>query len=134
MNGQCMCGAVKFRAEIGDKFAACFCEMCQRWASGMFNGVGTTAFEVTDGEEYLTVFKSSDWANRAFCNKCGSNIYYHMPEHGTPSVALGTLENTDELRNAIRFFVDKRPKGLRLAGEAKELTEAECMAMFGDDE
>lgn len=129
--GQCMCGAVAFTADVPDRFAACFCKMCQRWSSGVFMGVHCTGIQITRGQEHVTVFKSSEWAERAFCNRCGSNLYYHMPETGGPAVALGTLDDTSGMRNAIRFYTDKRPEGIIMGGDAKDLTEAECLAMFG---
>jgi len=132
--GQCMCGAVAFTAETPDKFSACYCKMCQRWASGMFAGVHSTAFEITKGADVMTVFKSSDWASRAFCGRCGSNIYYQADEMATPAVALGTFDDTDGLVNGIRFFSDKVPVGLTLEGDVKSMTEAECMAHFGGEE
>ena len=132
--GQCMCGAVAFKADTPDKFAACYCKMCQRWASGMFAGVHTTEFEVTKGADVMTVFKSSEWATRAFCSCCGSNIYYKADEMATPAVALGTFDDTEGLINGIRYFIDMKPEGLTLKGDVKSMTEAECMAHFAPDE
>ena len=131
-SGQCMCGAVKFTIETPERFSACFCKMCQQWASGMFMGVHTSSFEVTEGE--VSVFKSSDWADRGFCGTCGSNIYYHARDYGTPSVALGTLDDTSGIENVVRYFIEKKPDGLELGGEVKSMTEAECMAHFAPDE
>ena len=132
--GQCMCGAVAFTAETPARFSACYCKMCQRWASGMFAGVHTSTFEVTKGADVMTIFKSSDWASRAFCSCCGSNIYYQADAMATPAVSLGTLDDTDGLENKIRFFTDRQPHGLALKGEVHSMTEAECIAHFGGDE
>ena len=130
-SGQCMCGSVKFTAETAERFNACYCKMCQRWSSGTFMGVHTQSFEVVEGQEHLTVFKSSPWAERAFCAKCGSNIYYHAPEHGAPSVALGSLDDTGGMNVAMQFFIDKKPDGFALANETKTMTEAQIMEKFG---
>ena len=132
--GQCMCGAVKYRAETEDRVSVCYCKMCQRWSSGVFMGVPTTAFEVIEGAERMSKVKSSDWAERAFCASCGANIYYHAVEFGHPSVAFGSLDDTTGLRPRIQFFIDKRPDGFELAAETKTMTEAECMAFFAPPE
>lgn len=126
-----MCGRVRFEVETRDRFSACYCKMCQRWSSGTFMGVHCESFALTAGAAALTVFKSSDWAERAFCSRCGSNIYYHAPEFGAPSVALGTLENTDGLEVSVQYFIDRKPEGFALANETKDLTEAEIEAMYG---
>ena len=132
--GQCMCGSVAYRAETGDKVSVCYCKMCQRWASGVFMGVMTESFEVTRGDEHLSVVKSSDWAERGFCNQCGSNLFYHVPDPGYRSVAFGSLDDTSGLSPRIQFYVDKRPEGFALAADTKEMTEAECIAFFAPEE
>lgn len=95
-------------------------------------GVPTTEFAVTEGD--LGIVKSSEWAERGFCRDCGSNIYYFAFDQGTPSVALGSLDDTVGLRPRNQFFVDKRPEGFALGAETKEMTEAECMAFFAPPE
>lgn len=130
--GQCMCGAVKYRAETPGGFSQCYCKMCQRWASGIFMGVHTTSFEVTEGADALTVFKSSDWAERGFCNICGSNIYYHATEHGTPSVAIGTLDDPNGLEIKNKWYVDLRPAAFNADANATAYTQAETLKMFGE--
>jgi len=129
-----MCGKVAYRAETEDRVSVCYCKMCQRWASGVFMGVPASDFAVTRGEDRLGVVKSSDWAERGFCKDCGSNLFYRMPEHGSQSVAFGSLDDTSGLRPRIQFFVDKRPEGFALAADTKEMTEAECMAFFAPEE
>lgn len=127
--GGCMCGKVRYQATTGARFAACYCKMCQRWSAGAFMGVTCEDFAVTEGADHLTVFESSDWAQRAFCRACGSNIYYHAQGH-SPSVALGSLDDTDGMDVRIQFFIDKKPVGFSLANETKALTEADCEALF----
>lgn len=129
--GQCLCGAVKYRATVGENFNTCYCEMCRRWSSGAFMGASTEAFQVTEGEDVLTVFESSEWAVRGFCSKCGSNIYYHAVAHGGPSVAMGTLDDTAGLVVSKQFFIDEKPEGFSLAESTATLTRAEIMKMFG---
>ena len=132
--GQCLCGAVVYRAETEDKVSACYCKMCQRWASGVFMGVMTGEFEVTRGADHLKVAKTSDWAERGFCDQCGSNLFYRVPDPGYLSVAFGSLDDTSGLRPRIQFYVDKRPEGFELAANTKEMTEAECIAFFAPEE
>ncbi|MDJ0639158.1 MAG: GFA family protein [Paracoccaceae bacterium] len=131
--GQCMCGAVKYRAETENKVSVCYCKMCQRWASGVFMGAMATDFEVTEGEEHLGVVKSSDWAERGFCKACGSNLFYRVPGQYM-AVAFGSLDDTTGLSPRIQFYVDKRPEGFELAAKTKEMTEAECIAFFAPEE
>ncbi len=131
--GACMCGSVTYDVTLSEsRFGTCYCKMCQRWASGAFMGVHAQDFTLTSAPETMTIFKSSDWATRAFCATCGSNIYYHAPQFGGPSVALGSLDDTDGLDVRIQLFIDKKPEGFSLAQDTKTLTEAEIQKMYGD--
>ncbi len=128
--GGCLCGAVRYKATVTGTFSTCYCKMCQRWTAGVFMGAATQSFEVTQGEEDLVVVDTSSWAKRSFCSKCGSSIYYCMPQHGE-SVALGTLDDTSGLSNTVQYFSDKRPEGFSLAESTKEMTTEDIKAAFG---
>ena len=132
--GGCLCGAVRYEAETDGRFSVCYCKMCQRWASGVFMGAPTAAFTVTSGDDVLTVARTSDWATRGFCSKCGSNIYYYADDQESPSIAMGSLDDTTGMTPRIQFFYDKKPDGLGLDRETKTMTEAECMAHFAPSE
>lgn len=132
--GQCMCGAIKFAVETSGGFSQCHCKMCQRWASGRFMGVQTNKFEIVEGKEKLTKFKSSDWAERAFCSVCGSNIYYHAADYGEPNVAIGTLDDTRGLKMNYSWFADLKPEAHEADQDAKIYTQEETEAFFGGQE
>jgi len=132
--GQCLCGAVTFEADTGDTFSICHCKMCQRWSAGVFMGVPTTKFRVTKGAEDLTVVRTSEWATRAFCRKCGSNIYYKADAMETPAATLGNLDDASGLTPARQYYIDLKPEGFSIAEEMHTMTEAECIAHFAPDE
>jgi hypothetical protein len=126
-----MCGAVRYEADVADTFGICYCKMCQRWAAGVFMGVGTQNFRIAEGAGNLEVFKSSEWAERGFCRLCGSSLYYHAPEHDNLSVAYGTLDDTSGLTARVQYFVDKKPEGFSLEQQTEVLTEAQIEAIYG---
>ena len=132
--GQCMCGAIRYEVEVKGHFNICYCKMCQRWASGSFMGVPTTAFKVIAGTEHMKVVRTSDWADRAFCRECGSNIYYHARDYGTPAVTLGSLDDSSGLSPTRQYYIDKKPEGFSIAEETLTMTEAECIAHFAPDD
>jgi hypothetical protein len=67
-----MCGAVSYTAKgIESDFSACHCDMCRRWTGGPL--LSAISKEVSwQGEDVITTIKSSEWAERGFCSKCGS--------------------------------------------------------------
>ena len=137
-NGKCLCGTVSFVATDPDpKLGACHCSMCQHWTgSALVTATVKHGAMQIDGTEHLTHFKSSDWAERAFCSKCGSGLYYEVTapgkHHGMRYVPVGLFDDTDGMKLEHEIFYDKRLKAFSFSNETKKMTEAEVMALFGD--
>jgi len=79
--GACLCGAVKFKAlNTETSIGACHCNMCIKWGGGPFMGAHCGCDVSFIGEEYITLYSSSDWAERGFCKRCGSHLFYRLLE------------------------------------------------------
>lgn len=131
--GKCLCGAVRFTAELHPKISACHCGMCRQWTGGVL--LTASAKDIRfEGEDAITVYTSSDWAERGFCSRCGSSLFFRItakgPYEGMTSVAFGALEDTSEMSLETEWFIDHKPQAYAFAGEHKLLTEAEAMAML----
>jgi len=127
-----MCGAVTFVARgVGDA-SACHCGMCRRWAGGPWIGAHVESIEWNGAA--VTTIKSSEWAERGFCNQCGSGLFYRITadgDHkGMTSVSLGTLDDQSGIEMTREWFIDKKPDCYALEGERPRVTEAEAFAMF----
>lgn len=135
--GQCMCGAVKFTANIENaEFGACHCEMCRRWTGSAFLGVTVPVDEISfSGEENISQFKSSDWAERASCKICASPLWYKITSDGPMSnsleLSIGLLDESDDLKMVRQIFIDQKPKSFAYSGEHQLMTRAEVMAVYG---
>jgi len=127
-----MCGAVRYEAEdVETEVGACHCVMCQRWAGGPF--VTTTADKVTfQGEENLTRFQSSDWAERGFCRVCGSNLFYRVLKRDSHEMCIGGFDDKQGITMTGEIFIDRKPDAYSFAGDHARLTEAETLAKFKD--
>ncbi len=133
MTGQCLCGAVRFTAgDVPHQIGACHCGQCRRWASGPYFAVraGSVAFE---GEENIGRYRSSDWAERGFCIRCGSSLFWR--EKGTErdwAVSVGALDATNDgghgLRITEHIWIDDKPDFYDFADDAPRLTAAQAMA------
>ena len=83
--GSCLCGAVTFH--IGLPTMACLhchCSMCRRnHGAGYVTWVaaGVSRFDVTTGEDQLTVYQSSTHGTRAFCSACGTSLFCVNEQH-----------------------------------------------------
>ena len=109
LTGSCICGAVKISATAKEPHvAACHCDMCRRWSAGPFLEITcqTVAFEE---EENVGRIRSSDWAERGFCIKCGSNLFYHVIDSGDYQVSAGLFDDQSMFQMSLQVFTDRRP-------------------------
>ncbi len=135
--GGCMCGAVRFTAKLTKlEFGACHCEMCRRWTGSALLGITVPQANVTwQGTETVSRIQSSDWAERAFCNKCGTPLYYHLTAEGPMSADLelpiGLLDDAGGLTMTNEIFIDQKPDSFTYAGEGRHtMTRAETFAKY----
>lgn len=130
LTGRCLCGAVRLSGTTSElKVAACHCNMCRRWSSGPYFEV--TCENVTfEGEDNITKIRSSDWAERAFCKRCGSNLFYHLIDSNEFQIAAGLLDNQSDLRLSLQVFIDEKPPFYTLADKTKTMTAAEVYAAY----
>ncbi|SFU16811.1 GFA family protein [Sedimentitalea nanhaiensis] len=133
LKGHCMCGAVTVTARADKpEISACHCSMCRRWTSGAM-----IAFQAAPGMEAtgpVRRYASSEWAERAFCETCGSSLWYRVtapgPHQGQTHIAAGLFEDATGAPLTAEIFIDRKPAGYAFAGEHARMTEAEVMAMF----
>jgi len=84
-----------------------------------------------EGEESITVYNSSDWAERGFCNKCGSHLFYRLKESKQHMMAVGLFDDQEGLTFQSQVFIDKKPSFYSFANETNNMTEAEIFEMYG---
>lgn len=130
IEGQCLCGGVKF--ETGDihHLDVCHCSMCQRWTGGPFIGADYRNGEVNIiKDDTLAWYESSDWARRGFCNTCGSSLFYRLNEvKDFWAVCAGVLNLPDDTSISKEIFIDEKPDYYALLGDQKRLTGSEFLA------
>ena len=130
LDGKCMCGAVRFSATARKpSVVACHCNMCRRWSAGPFMSVSCNdvAFE---SAETIGRIRSSDWAERGFCTKCGSNLFYHIVAANDCQMAAGLFDDQSKLRMSLQLFTDFKPELYDFANETKMMTAAEAIELF----
>jgi hypothetical protein len=113
--------------------------MCRKWSGGVYMGMAVSAGNLTlESEENLGLYKSSDWAERAFCTSCGSSLFYRVtapgPHQGTCHVGMGTLDDASGVPLTAEIFVDEKPDGFAFAGDHATMTGAEVFALYAPPE
>ena len=82
MKGQCVCGETTFEVELSNHDVhACHCSICRRQTSGVIMTIdvkqGCLKFLTQD---HLSVYNSSAWGERGFCNACGTNLFWRTKD------------------------------------------------------
>ncbi len=130
MEGQCLCGAITVQTPDKTSVDACHCGMCRRWGGGPALGIACGTDVKLGGIEKLKVYRSSDWAERAFCGECGSHIYYKLLPTQEYFVPAGLFPDGMKFEFTEQIFIDKKPNYYEFANQTINLTEAEILAKF----
>jgi hypothetical protein len=83
-----------------------------------------------DGEENVAVYRSSAWAERGFCSKCGTQLFYRILDSDEYDMCVGTFDDQSEFVLALEIFIDRKPDAYALVGEHTRLTEAETLEKY----
>lgn len=86
---------------------------------------------IVDGSDNVSIYDSSQWAERGFCKKCGTHLFYRLKGTGQYMLAVGVLDDDDDLVFDHQVFIDEKPASYRFANETKDMTGPELFALYG---
>ena len=129
--GNCLCGAIQIKAAaMNTQVGTCHCSMCRKWGGGPMMTVDCGTAVSFEGEEHITVYDSSGWAERGFCSKCGTHLYYKLKESGLFIMQVGLFDNEERFKFDHQIFIDKKPSFYSFANVTNNMTEAEAFAKY----
>lgn len=129
--GSCLCGAVEISAPaISTQLHACHCSTCRKWGGGPLLSLQVEGAVNFKGEEHISLYSSSEWAERGFCKQCGTHLFYRMKHAPMYFIPVGLLNNTEQVQFESQIFIDKKPNYYCFANQTNNLTEAEVFAQF----
>ena len=129
IEGRCLCGAVTVTATPARPHVeACHCDMCRRWGGIAFLGIQCGPNASFTGEEHITRYQSSDWAERGFCKHCGTNLFYRFTPVDNYSFTAGLFDELGDLTLSEEIFVDEKPAYYAFAQDTVKKTGAEVIA------
>lgn len=131
-HGHCLCGKVTISISPEKAiFDACHCGMCRRWGGGPALTVeGGKSFEIK-GQDFVSVYDSSEWAQRGFCKACGTHLFYRLKNSSFCNFSLGLFEDVEDFKFQVQIYVDAKPSYYEFANKTEMMTEAEVLAKFG---
>lgn len=83
-----------------------------------------------DGEENISVFDLSAWAERGFCKKCGTHLFYRIKQTPQYIVAAGLLDGDASFVFDHQVFIDEKPAYYEFSNKTKDMTGAEVFAKY----
>ncbi len=132
--GSCLCKKIKVSVtQLNTDLGVCHCSMCRKWSAGPFLGVDCGSDVTIEGKEHLGVFNSSDWAERAFCKNCGTNMFYRLKD-SQQHIFSSEVFNETELNFDHQIFVEEKPSYYDFSNETKKMTGAEVFAAYAPKE
>jgi hypothetical protein len=137
MKGQCVCGETAFTVTLKDhNVHVCHCSICRRQTSGVIMTVDTVQGSLNfDKQKYLSVYSSSDWGERGFCNACGTNLFWRTKDQSYCNINVFSLEEAPEdLKLDMEIYIDNKPEFYSFSNRTQKMTEAEVVALFSSDQ
>lgn len=124
VDGRCLCGAVRITArDPKPAVSACHCSMCRRWSGSAFMGFVAPADGVTV-EGPVKTYASSTFAERAWCDRCGSNLWFR--DIGKDyELSPGLFEVASDFPLTREVYADQAMRACRFAGDHQRVTRAE---------
>ena len=131
VKGSCLCGAISLSTtNINHHVAACHCSMCRKWGGGALLAVECGSEVSFRAEENIGIYQSSEWAERGFCKKCGSHLFYRLKRNNQYYIPVGIFDNDEGFVFEHQVFIDEKPEYYSFANETKNMTGAELFAQF----
>ena len=130
-NGTCLCGAVNFTAEhMSTEVGACHCNMCRKWGGGPYMEVDCGPDVSFTGAKNISLYQSSEWAGRGFCNQCGTNLFYRLKEGNMHMMPVGLFDDDKEFTFKKQVFIEEKPDFYSFSNDTENSTGDESVAKF----
>jgi hypothetical protein len=129
-HGGCLCRAVTFVVDAASKWCAhCHCSVCRRaHGAGFVTWLGCVedAVRIDDSEEMLRWFRSSPEAERGFCGRCGSTLFFRSGRWpGELHIAYGNLDDRADRVPQAHVFWESHVDWIELADDLPRRTSTE---------
>lgn len=133
VQGRCLCKAVGIHATVEPlEMEACHCNMCRRWGGGPLLAVHCDPAKLQwEGEEHISIYDSSEWAQRGFCKQCGTHLFYRLKDISQYAIPAGLFDAMESFTFTNQVFIDQKPANYTFANATHTLTGEELFAKFG---
>lgn len=133
-SGGCLCNAVRFEITVPEAvYNICHCGMCRKWTAGPLMAVHCPGQPTFSSQEGMAWYQGTDWAQRGFCARCGSSLFWRLAEKpdAMTIVAVDAFDESEDLKLGRHIYIDAKPAHYDFKDDCPRLTEAELLAELG---
>jgi len=88
-------------------------------------------FDVTfQGSEFIEIYDSSAWAERGFCKKCGTHLFYRIKDTEEHQIPVGLFGDSIDPQFTTQVYIDRKPGFYSFQNKTEEVTEAQIIEMY----
>lgn len=130
---QCLCGKIGISApNLGESVGACHCVMCRTWSGGPLLAVDGGEGLILENEAHISVYSSSEWAERGFCNVCGTHLFYRLKDNDKYYIPVGLFADSDKFHFDSQIYVEQKPHYYDFANKTRMMTGDEVVSEYED--
>lgn len=113
LTGSCLCGGIhyQYEGEISE-IAMCHCGQCRKAQGSAFATnapLFSAKFHITQGEDLLKTYYSSEIKKRVFCANCGSPLYSQRDDKlDVLRLRLGSLDTAITAKPSYHIYCDSK--------------------------
>ncbi len=134
-DGQCLCGAVSFACDMpSPSVGACHCLTRRSWGGGPLPATDCSSIVAFQGESNISIYTSSERAERAFYKICGSHLFYRLKHGGRHTMPAGPFRNGPDFNLDHQIFIDEKPDYFSFANKTHNMTGEEIFARAQADQ
>ncbi len=107
---KCLCGGIKIKI-VGKlrHVINCHCSQCMKTHGNFATYTNAPEENITFiNKVSLKWYKSSNFAKRGFCSKCGASIFYKIKKNKTISISAGMFSNPTKLKTHSNIFTNEK--------------------------
>ncbi|HET8800541.1 MAG TPA: GFA family protein [Marinobacter sp.] len=130
LTGQCLCGDIQFQYDgpLGP-VSLCHCSQCRRAHGSAFSAsapIQKVRFRYVSGQDRVSEYESRPGKYRAFCSRCGSQLYSRVDAiPGILRLRVGAINEPLGKGPAQHVFVGSRADWFEITDELPRFEKTE---------
>lgn len=108
--------------------------MPKKWGGNSLLAVDCGSEVEFEGAQHITVYESSEWAERGFCQHCGTHLFYRLKQNQQYILPVGLFDTDAKFEFTKQIFIEQKPDYYEYANQTKMMTGEQVFAAFGGND